>query len=192
MNSNFQRKFLREFLRAPLKSEVLYIDGENVFSAKTTNISEGGILLNSLPHVPEVNAIPLILVIPEYPKLSLMDTAQVRELKIGLLEHKVIKVKAKMVRNFDGKSAVEKILLKHIGCEFYPLSESNQKCVLDYVSTFAKNIVFLLSLFEANYQKKENLEFLKKVAEILGYDSKLSIPLLRQKVLHDYQSLESL
>ena len=52
----------------------------------------------------------------------------------------------------------------------------------------AKNIIFLLGLF----QKSSQVEALRNVAKMLGYNDQEKLTLLRQKVLHGYQSLESL
>ncbi len=185
-------KFQRKHIRAPLKSEALYIDENSVFKARTLNISEGGILLSELPHVPEINAIPMMVALIHYPKLGTLSPEKIKSLNTDSFSRSIIKLKARMVRTFEGKSTVEKLFLTHIGCELYPLSEDTQKEIVDYVNTFAKNTVYLLSLFESNHHKKEQVELVRKVAEILGYDSTMAMPLLRLKVLHDYQSLESL
>lgn len=186
------QKFQRKHLRAPLKSEALYIDEDHVFKAKTLNISEGGILLCELPHVPEINALPMMVALIHYPKLGLLSPEKIKNLNTEDFPRSVIKLKARMVRTFEGKSTVEKLFLTHIGCELYPPSEDAKAAIIEYVNVFAKNTVFLLGLFESNHHKKEQVELLRKVAELLGYDSAMAMPLLRQKVLHDYQSLESL
>jgi len=185
-------KFQRKHLRAPLKSEALYIDEDSVFKARTLNISEGGILISELPHVPEINALPLMIALIQYPKFSNVSPEKLKNLNPIEFPRTILKMKARMVRTFEGKSTVEKLFLTHIGCEFYPLDEETKAQIVEYVSTFAKNTIFLLSLFESNHHKKEQIELLRKVAELLGYDAQMAIPLLRQKVLHDYQSLESL
>lgn len=185
-------KFQRKHLRAPLKSEALYIDDDHVFKARTLNISEGGILLCELPHVPDINAIPMMVALIHYPKLGTLSPEKIKSLNPAEFPRSVIKLKARMVRTFEGKSTVEKLFLTHIGCELYPPPEEVKKEIIEYVNTFAKNTVYLLSLFESNHHKKEQVELVRKVAELLGYDATMAMPLLRQKVLHDYQSLESL
>ena len=60
----------------------------------------------------------------------------------------------------------------------------------EYVANFAKNTIHLLTLFESHSQHQA--ELIRIISGLLGYrpDEKLSV--LRQKVLHDYQSLEGL
>ncbi len=188
MNNNFQRKFVR----APLRSKALYVDGDHVFKAKTLNISEGGVLLCELPHVPEINAIPLMISLIQYPKLSLLSPEKIKAVNVHDLPKKIIKVKAKMARTYEDRSNVEKLFLTHIGCEFYPLSDDTHMEIVEYVNNFTKNVIHFLSLFESNHNKKDQIDLIRKIAEILGYDAHLSLPMLRQKVLHDYQSLESI
>lgn len=187
-NSKFQRKHIR----APLKSEALYIDDEHVFKARTLNISEGGILLCELPHVPDINAIPMMVALIQFPKLGNLSPEKIKALSAHEFSRSVIKLKARMVRTFEGKTTVEKLFLTHIGCELYPPSADALDEIVEYVNTFAKNTIFLLSLFESNHHKKDQIDLVRKVADVLGYDSTMPMPLLRQKVLHDYQSLESL
>ena len=57
-------KFKRKHLRSPLSTLALYQSERYVFKANCLNISEGGVLLENLPSVPEINAIPLLLSLP--------------------------------------------------------------------------------------------------------------------------------
>ena len=184
--------FQRKHVRAPLRSVCLYVDGEHVFKAKIINVSEGGILLSELPHIPDINSLPMMISIPLYPKLSTLSLEQLNSLTTEELPRKVLRVKSRIVRNFEGHSNVEKLFLKYIACEFYSKSEDFGRAITDYVENFAKNTIYLLSLFESLGSRGEQVEVLRQVAHLLGYDKKMKIPLLRAKVLHDYQSLESL
>jgi hypothetical protein len=187
-NNSFQRKHVR----APLRSTCLYVDGEHVFKARTINVSEGGLLISELPHIPEINAFPLMVSMSIYPKLATLNLDELKALNVDDLPRKILKVKARLVRSFESESNIEKVFINHLGCEFYYTSEEFKIFILDYVETFAKNTVYLLSLFESLSKRDEQLEVLRTVAHILGYDRRMKIPLLRAKVLHDYQSLESL
>jgi len=182
----------RKYLRAPLRSTCLYIDGDYVFKARTNNISEGGILLSEFPHIPEINALPLMLTLTEFPRFQTLSFDEIKKLSMEDFPKKVVRVKARLVRSFEGESNVDKIFKKFIGCEFYTSGEEFKMAVTTYVETYAKNIVYLLSLFESLGNKTEQLEALRTIAQFLGHDRKMKIPLLRAKVLHDYQSLESL
>lgn len=185
-------RYKRRHLRSPLRENFLYEDDGHAFCGDILNISEGGILLSSLPHVPEINAIPLMFPLPQYPLFSRLQQDRLRSLDRAQIDKTVVRTRARMVRSFEGKSEVDKVFVEQIGCEFVKLDESTQELISKFVATFAKNTVFLLGLFESGGQKKSNVEVLRNVAAILGYrkDEKLSI--LRQSVLHDYQSLQSL
>lgn len=190
-NSNDKHRFQRRYVRAPLRSTCLYVDGEHVFKAKTLNVSEGGLLLSELPHMPDINALPMMLSMPIYPKLSMMSFDELKAINIENLPRKILKVKSRLVRSYEGESNVDKVFINYIGCEFYYTSVEFEDYINEYIETFAKNTVYLLSLFESHSKKNDQLEMLRIVAHILGYDRRMKIPLLRAKVLHDYQSLES-
>lgn len=182
----------RKFLRAPLKSICLYVDGEHVFKARVLNISEGGILLSELPHIPEINSLPIAIDLLQFPRLQALNLDQLKALNPEEFARTIVKTKARMVRTFENQSNVDKIFVNFIGCEFFNPTTDFKVAVFQYVETFARNTVYLLSLFESLGNRAEQLELLRTVAHLLGYDRRMKIPLLRAKVLHDYQSLESL
>lgn len=192
MGNKSDPRLQRKFLRAPLKSICLYVDGEHVFKARVLNISEGGILLCDLPHIPEINSLPLAIDLLQIPRLQSMTLEQLKLLNADDFPRTILKTKARMVRSFEGQSSVDKIFVNFIGCEFYNPTTEFKMAVFQYVEAFARNTVYLLSLFESLGNRTEQLEMLRTVAHILGYDRRMKIPLLRAKVLHDYQSLESL
>ena len=182
----------RKYLRAPLKSVCLYVDGEHVFKSRVLNISEGGILLSDLPHIPEINSLPLAIGLIQYPRLQSMTIDQLKILNIDEFPRTIVKTKARMVRTFEGQSNVDKVFMNFIGCEFYNPTTEFKVAVFQYVETFARNTVYLLSLFESLGNRTEQLELLRTVAHILGYDRRMKIPNLSAEVLQDYKSLESL
>jgi hypothetical protein len=170
----------------------LYVDGEYVFKAKTNNISEGGILLSELPHFPDINALPMMFTLIDYPKFQMVSYDDLKKMRVEDFPRKVLKVKGRLVRTFEGESTVDKLFKKFIGCEFYSSTDEFREAIKIYVAAYAKNVVYLLSLFESLGNKADQLEALRNVAHFLGYDRNMKIPLLRAKVLHEYQSLESL
>ena len=182
-------RFQRAFLRAPLKTTVLFQDDEYVLKARLLNISEGGVLLENLPHIPEVPAIPLVLDLPRIPDLLTLPASQLLHLKLEDLPRDIIRIKCRLVRKFEGESEIDALFVTKVGCEFVKADEEERSKVREYVARFTKNIVFLLNQFESS---SKNLDVLRKTAEILGYGGDEKIAFLRQKVLHDYQSLESL
>ena len=182
----------RKFLRAPLKSTSLYVDGEHVFKARILNVSEGGVLLSELPHIPEINSLPLAINLIQYPRFQGMPTEELKQLSTDDFVRVILKTKVRMVRTFENQSNVDRVFVNFIGCEFYNPPPEFKMAIFQYVETFAKNTIYLLSLFESLGNRVEQLETLRTVAHLLGYDRRMKIPLLRAKVLHDYQSLESL
>ena len=128
----------------------------------------------------------------QFPRLQHLSLEEIKHFNHQDCDHIILKTKAKMVRSFEGKSQVDQVFINFIGCEFYSPSSDFKMEVFRYVETFAKNTIYLLSLFESLGNRTEQLELLRSVANILGYDRRMKIPLLRAKVLHDYQSLESL
>lgn len=188
-----QNLLKRLHLRAPLLSPVLYEDGDYAFKAQTLNISEGGVLLTKLPHVPEINAIPLMLGLPMFPVFSTLPVQKVLELDFEKLPREMVRLRARMVRQMENMTAVEKIFVTLIGCEFVGNSEETINVIRRYVECFAKNTIYLLTLFESRAGRGgDQLQLLRHVSGLMGYDPNLKIALLRQKILHDYQSLESL
>lgn len=192
MTNNNDPRLQRKFLRAPLKSACLYVDGEHVFKARALNISEGGILLTDLPHFPEMSSIPLAINLLHYPRLQTLTLDQLKVLNIDEFPRSIMKSEGHMIRTFEGQSNVDKIFVNFIVCEFLNPAAEFRASVFQYVETFSKNAIYLLSLFESLGKRSEQLELLRIVAHVLGYDRRMKIPLLRAKILHDYQSLESL
>lgn len=185
-------QFRRAHLRAPIKRDILFIDEDYALKARALNISEGGILLESLPRVPEIKSIPLMIPVPHIPELYQLTQEQILSLNSDGFEGEVARFKARLVRSFEGVSEVDKIFVTKIGCEFVSPKDREINLVKDYVQRFAKNLIFLLGLFEGRGFSNKTPQMLRKCSEILGYDAELPVAQLRLKALHDYQSLESL
>jgi hypothetical protein len=185
-------RFKRAHLRSPLQTNVLYECDDNVFKANSINISEGGVLIENLPLVPEINSIPLMLCLPQYPDLHSQSASFLKQVKLEELDQEILRMRARMVRSFDGQSAVDKIFVHQVGCEFVGPHPRSQKFISDYVSSFARNVIYLLGLFESSGRRADQVDILRNVARLLGYKHDEKLSLLRQNVLHDYQSLESL
>lgn len=186
------QQFRRAHLRAPLKSDALYLMDDYTLKANLLNISEGGILLENLPRVPEVSALPMMFPLIDYPELSQLHNDILLSLNVAQMEKRVIRVKSKIVRSFEGQSEVDKIFVTKIGCQFVVCSDEERALIKQYVSRYAKNLIYYLGLFEGRGPKNNHLQVLRKVAELLGYDPDMQVAMLRLRALHDYQSLESL
>ncbi|MAF78750.1 MAG: hypothetical protein CME60_11350, partial [Halobacteriovoraceae bacterium] len=143
-----EKKFQRAHLRAPLKTDALYILDEYVLKANLLNISEGGILLDNLPRVPDISAIPLMFPLVDYPEFSQLHSDILLALNIHQLEKRVIRAKARIVRSFEGQSEVDKVFVTKIGCQFVVCSDEDRHLISQYVTRYAKNLIYYLGLFE--------------------------------------------
>lgn len=186
------KSFRRAHLRAPLNTGVLYVDGDYVYRCGVDNISEGGILLTEIPHIPEINAIPLMLCLPRFPEFSTCSHESLIASSVKDFPMDIVRVRAKMVRQFDKKAELDAIFTKNVGCQFILPNETTKELIASYVRVMAKNTIFLLGLFEQKTKNEHNLKLIRKVSGLLGHREDEKLSLLRLKVLHDYQSLESL
>ena len=176
-------KFKRGNLRAPIFTKVLFEYESKVYSCSTRNISENGLLLTDLPFIPKINRFPVLVKIPIYPCLDEAPIGQLTTIFSRELDYLVLRVRCRLVRSNENEHATM------IGCEFFEPSEYIAQSLRRYTSVSARNIIFLLGLFE---RTKVEVDLIKKTANYLGHDEFSNISLLRQKILHIYQSLESL
>lgn len=181
----------RQYLRAPLSNEFLFEYEGDALKGRVKNISEGGILIHELQRVPEINRFPMMLEIPILPDFNKFSNDGFLKLKsLNDFPSNILRMRGRIVRSFKGQSEIQKVFVDNIGCEFFDPDQENIRLIREYVSQYARNIIFLLNQFENNSGK--NADFVRKIATLLGYTQIERLPLLRQKVLHDYQSLESL
>lgn len=184
-------QFKREYLRAPLKSSVLYDSDGNLLHASVVNISEGGILVANLPHYPEKKDFFLLLDLIAYPTFSRLSYEKIISLELEQFERNILNVKCKIVRTFEGMSSVEKLFINNIGVQFAELTGKNQALVHDYVEVYKRNIVYFLGLFEDSQADEKN-RLIRKLAYLFGYGETISLPELRSQIQYEYQSLEKL
>lgn len=189
MSKNIHR---RGYLRSPLKTTFLYVDDGHVFKGKINNISEGGVLLGEMPHIPDEKLFSILIDLPKFPEFSKYSLKKMMFLDADNLEREIIKAEVKIIRTFDGISEVERIFINNIGGEFSIISARDREKISKYVTTYAKNIVYLLGYFEIGMKKKEHLDLVRSLLFLMGYNGREKISILREKLLHDYQSLESL
>ena len=128
----------------------------------------------------------------DYPELSLLHPDVLFSLEVPQLDKRVIRMKARIVRSFEGFSDVDRIFVTKIGCEFVNPQPLETQLISKYVSRYARNLIYFLGLFEGRGQKADKTKLLRKTAGLLGYDPDMQIAQMRLKALHDYQSLESL
>jgi hypothetical protein len=185
-NSGYQRRYLR----APYKLDVLFVDQDFVFKGKALNISEGGLLLEEVGHFPEVDHIDFLIKLPQHPLFKNFDFDKVNNYNPELLEARVVRFKAKMVRKVKIKSALTDLFSSQIGLQIQEINGFDQAKVAAYVDTFSSNLIYLLVLLDTLNSDKNNFKKVRIISEVLGYDVNEKLSVLRVQVEHDYKSLQ--
>ncbi len=184
-----EENYKRKSSRAPLFSEILYNSEGYVFKAKAINISVGGLLIRDLPHIPNSELVDIMVELPDYFDFQKIKTSTLKALKREDLDGQTFRAKFKIVRSFEGMSEVDKIFEEYIGCGFSIVEEDGRDKILNYINKYKRNVVYLLHLFE--HKSDDSLTRIRQICRIFGYPYQESVSILRQKILHDYQSLES-
>jgi hypothetical protein len=186
MKKNYQRLHLR----APYHENILFSDEGFVFKAQTLNISEGGILLDKLPHFPSREDVPMIISLPQFPYFKNFTLERLKLFTPNFFEAKVLRVKCQMVRRINTTTDINQVFISRIGIKFTEIGRVEQKIIADYVETFSSNLIYLQILLDSIQADKKNLEKVQILSKILGYELDLKIALLRKQVTDDYRSLQ--
>ena len=136
----------RQYLRAPVNDEILYICDDYVLKGNCVNISQGGVLLSELGMVPDKTKFSALIPLIQYPEFSKLNSQKVLSLERSSFEVEIIRVQVDIVRSFEGMSDVDKILMKNIGARFSDLASFDETMIQSFVETFAKNLIHLLTL----------------------------------------------
>ena len=107
-----------------------------------------------------------------------------------LFQHKVIRVKAKMVRREELSQNLDNIFRSRFGLQFNRITDQDQKHIEDYVVTFASNLIFLQTLIDSFNTDEDTKIRARTLAGVLGYKDVDRIAHLRAAVTHDYKSLQ--
>lgn len=186
MSKNYQRRHLR----APLKEKILYADGDYVFSARSLNISEGGMLLDQIPSFPAIDDVPLMISLPQLPILKNFSVLKMQTFSRELFGHHVIRAKAKMVRREELSQNLDNIFRARFGLQFIRIMPHDQKRIEEYVHTFSSNLIYLQTMIDSFNTDEETKVRTRALAKILGYEGIDKIAELRARVGHDYRSLQ--
>ena len=179
----------RHYLRAPVQDEIVYVCDEYVLKGKCVNISIGGLLLSDLGRVPDSNMFSILLPLIQYPDFGKTSHKKTLAMDRSSLEIEIVRANVEIVRSFEGHSDIEKVLVNNFGTRFTHLESVDKSLILSFVQTFTKNLIHLLTLFESHGSRGANIAYLRKVSSLLGYNGQAKLAVLRQEVLHDYQSL---
>lgn len=186
-----KKNYQRTYLRAPYKESVLYIDDNFVFKATSLNISEGGLLLDQVPHFPEESEeVPLMISLPQFPYFKNFTVEKLQSFSIDIFPKKVVRLKCKMARKTGVKSKVDEVFTSQIGLKFTEVDPLAQKLIQDYVNVFASNIIYLQVLIDSLHADEKNIDKIRLLSEILNYTPGLKISTLHKVVQHDYKSLQ--
>ena len=166
----------------------MYKDSRGVRKGTVENISEGGVYLTGLDDTPPNQIFDVFFDLPEIVNFSGLPMSEILSLGRESFKHHVFHAELEVKRSND---------IGHnnslaIGCEFFKIDSDQQDLIKRYVSNYATNIVFTLSLFEQGIHRREVKELVMKSVDLLNYPRIEKTADLRQKLLHDYQSLESL
>ena len=80
----------------------------------------------------------------DYPELSLLHPDVLFGLEGPQLDKRVIRMKARIVRSFEGFSDVDRIFVTKIGCEFVNPQPLETQLISKYVSRYARNLIYFL------------------------------------------------
>lgn len=184
-----EKVFKRRHVRAPHFSHVLYLHEDHVLKGESQNISEGGILIRNLPLLPQDEIFYAMTTLCRTPDFASAGVERLMSCTMEEFPFQVIRFQGKIVRQFEGKTEIDKIFMNHIGCEIFALSEESLDVINKYVSSYAKNMLFVLEQFESSHKHSEFS--LTHLASLLGHPvDKFNLVQLRHRLLHDYQSLE--
>lgn len=180
-------KLRRKHLRAPLHTNFLYKDKNGVQKGIVENISEGGVYLTDLRSSPPNEVFDVYFDLPELVNFSSLPISEILSLGKESFKHHVFHAELEVKRLAEKASQVNAI-----GCEFFKIDSEQQLLIKNYVANYASNIIFTLSLFEQGVHRKDVKDLVMKSISLLNYPKIEKLSDLRQKLLHDYQSLESL
>lgn len=190
MNPEQSRTYQRKYLRAPYRGDVLFVDNDFVFKAKSLNISEGGLLLDNVGHFPDASELPFLVSLPLYPLFKNYTLDKIQSYSRELLEHSTIRFQAKMARKIGIDTKVDGMFTSRIGLEIQEITDFDQAKISEYVDVFSSNLIYLQVLIDSINSDKNNLMKIRRLSSILGYAGNLKISYLRKIVEHDYKSLQ--
>lgn len=186
-----QRDYQRKHLRAPYKEPVLFVDDNFVFKASTLNISEGGMLLDQIPHFPEnEEEVPIMLSLPQFPYFKNFSLEKLQNFSADIFPKKVVRLKAQMVRRIGMESKIDEVFVSRIGLRFTDVDAFAQKNISDYVNVFASNLIYLQMLIDSIHASEKNIQKVRVLSEILNYPVDMKVAQLYKEVQHDYKSLQ--
>ena len=184
------RNYQRKYLRAPFREEILFAADNYIFKAKGLNISEGGVLLESINHFPGATNLPFMIQLPQFPLFKNFRLKDIVNFSPDRYPGKIARFSASLVRKVKIESPVEGVISSQIGLKFSEIGEFDRAKVSHYVETYASNLIYLQVLLDTYTDDPNDLNRLRLIAEYLGYEKNTKLSLLRKNIHDDYRSLQ--
>ncbi len=182
--------YQRRYLRAPFTQDILFVEQNFVFKGKAINISEGGMLLGEVGFFPESDSVHFMIRLPQFPLFKNFSSEKVSQYRSELLEAKTVRFKAKMVRKVEIRSKVDELFHSQIGLSILEIKPFDQAKIASYVDVFSSNLIYLLVLLDNINEDRNNLQKIRSLSRLLGYNPFEKISVLRTLIERDYKSLQ--
>jgi len=180
----------RKHLRVPLSSWFLYEDEGFVYKSRLVNISEGGILIESLPHVPSHSPVAVMVDIPKLPLLEGLSLSELMELRPYSFEHDLLRAQIETLRRSEMTTPVDQVFARHIaGKWFHPSSQLNQS-IRAYVNSFCTNLAALWGYYLKTNGDPDRIKKVRLWANLLGYEGEAKLSFLHQQLQKDYGEIQ--
>lgn len=183
-------KYQRRYLRAPHRGKFLYLDGVHAYTAQVLNISEDGMLIENIPNFPEMEELPVMLSLPQYPLLKSYSLEDLYQLKPEKLTKTIFRARARIVRKSELARNLSNLFQAKVGMQFVRILPHDKKVIEEYVSTFGINLIHLQTLIDSYNFDEDAKVRTRVVARLLGYKEDTKMSQLRIMVTSDYQSLQ--
>ena len=140
--------YKRNSLRAPFRTSILFEDEDFVFKARSMNISEGGLLVDQIPHLPGKSLVPFMICLPYFPEFKNYSNQRLENYSSELFQAKVLRLKGRMIQRTGMTTQVDDVFKSKFGVEFLEISPFHKKQISEYVETYTSNIIYLQRLIE--------------------------------------------
>ncbi len=181
------RGYKRSHLRAPVRTSILYIDGDYTLKTQALNISLGGILLSYLPKIPDNDMLIMFIPLHIYPLFENLDE-DIFDMDIP---RDLIRAKAVVINKFEGVSQTDGVFINRLGCKFEEVEDKYLDTIEKYVQRYTSNLTFLISLFSKYSNDKKIMEFIRRCANFLGHRHQ-HITDIHKALMLDYQDAQDL
>ena len=126
--------------------------------------------------------------LPQIPLFSTLAAEERQTIQRESLPAKVFRSEGKITRSLKDYSETEKVFINCMAIQFTDIEYGGEEAIRTYLALMYKNIVYLLSLFEKDGDCQKQIS---PFAKLLGYTKTDDFNILRNTLLHDYQSLQT-